>query len=279
MKKTIFLVSGIGLRPDLKLIKYWRRAPQILESLGYEVVVVDVDAFGALETNLEIIYQRISDYLSKNTDIKVECHVWGHSKGGLEVLNLLTKNTLNEKISSFVLLNPPIQGSAMARRILKSHSIIRKIVVFCANTTGFLMGDRYPDLETALKGLARDHRALLATGNNNLYVFQSSHAFRDLPWVWKPAALMAYGRGRNGDGIVEFQNLDGSNAKPIRINSVEMGRIMHSTFAGIPYFSGVNSEEFRNIWLELVDKVFNSKILNQYSSSIDIKNGKRSKHT
>lgn len=254
MRKVIFLVSGIGLRPDLKLVRYWRNVPEIIESLGYDVVVVDVDAFGTIESNLEIICETVSHYLSSNTEMKVECHIWGHSKGALEVLNLVTKDSLRKKISSFVLLNPPIQGAVMAKRLLNSYSIFRKAFVWCANTIGSLMGDRAPDLENALMGLAKDYRYLLTKQIDNIHIFQSNHAFNELPFVWKPAAIMAYGRSRTGDGIVEYQDLKGLNINLIEVNSIEINRIVHSSVAGIPYFSGLNPTEFRNLWTELLNK-------------------------
>jgi len=64
MNTLIVLISGTGLRSDLRFINYWGEAPDVLKRYGFEVLMIHPDAFGSISKNVEIIAGELSKVLT-----------------------------------------------------------------------------------------------------------------------------------------------------------------------------------------------------------------------
>jgi triacylglycerol lipase len=114
-KYPILLIHGIAFPDEFKGIKYFGRIPSILKEKGAEIFYGGTLAWGKIEENADILYNKIR-YLTEKLGYE-KINIIAHSKGGLDARYLFYKyrdTGISSKIASFSTINTPHRGAVFA---------------------------------------------------------------------------------------------------------------------------------------------------------------------
>ncbi len=153
----IILVHGIGLRDDLRMIKYWSKIPKVLEKNGAKVFLSNQDAFNTHVANATMLRDRVYEVLNQTHAKKV--NLIAHSKGGLESRYMISRLGMADKVASLTTLASPHRGSFMADTImswLNKHHLLNFVIKLITKYAN-LSGDKNPDVLNAAKNLTPDY--------------------------------------------------------------------------------------------------------------------------
>ncbi|MDD6302410.1 MAG: hypothetical protein PUA56_03750 [Bacillales bacterium] len=150
-KYPIILVHGIAIK-DLFFIKSFGQIDRILRIEGFKVYKSNVDSFGSIENNAEILKKEILEIMEKEKVDKV--NIIAHSKGGLDSKYMIVKLQMSQYIASFTTLCTPHYGSPIATNILRLPRWILKFIAFWFNFWYRIFGDKNPDALKVCEQLA-----------------------------------------------------------------------------------------------------------------------------
>lgn len=138
---TIF-VHGIFVK-DFGLIKAFGKLPKLLKKDGYQAYFSDVDSFGTIENNANILKEEIEKILRKTNSEKV--NIISHSKGGLDSRYMITKLDMEDKVVNLITIATPHYGSELADDIFKAPRFVLKTLNFFINLFSKIYGDNKPN--------------------------------------------------------------------------------------------------------------------------------------
>ena len=156
-KYPVILVHGLGLRDNIKAVKYWSGLPKILEKKGAQVFLANQDAFNSHIENAIKLRERILKILDKTKATKV--NLIAHSKGGLESRYMISKLGMANQVASLTTLASPHRGSFLADTViswLSNKGWLDNVINFINNYARFL-GDEKPDAFSAANNLTVRH--------------------------------------------------------------------------------------------------------------------------
>lgn len=146
----IVLIHGSGYRDNNK-IGYWGRIPAALREEGAQVYCSRQDAWGALETNVELLKDNILHALSDAGADKV--NLIAHSRGGIEARQVIHHPMLTGKIASLTTISTPHHGSRTMDALTKPPQWMHKFLSLFVNGWFRLWGDKHPDFFTRADSL------------------------------------------------------------------------------------------------------------------------------
>lgn len=138
----ILLVHGIGFR-DYRYFNYWGRIPKELVRNGAKVYYGHPEAWGTIETNGEILRDKIFQIIQETNCEKV--NIIAHSKGGLDSRYLISKLSMASCVASLTTINTPHRGSMLVDLLKRlPDSFYRKV---CERIDHYftILGDERPD--------------------------------------------------------------------------------------------------------------------------------------
>jgi triacylglycerol lipase len=117
LRYPIILVHGLGMRDDIKFIKYWGKIPETLEENGVAVFLSNQMAFHTIEFNAELLRERILEILKETNSTKI--NIIAHSKGGIEARYMISRLDMANKVASLTTLATPHRGSSLANWVFE----------------------------------------------------------------------------------------------------------------------------------------------------------------
>ena len=172
-KYPIILVHGIVIK-DIFFIKSFGRIDKNLRKNGYTVYKSNVDGFGTIENNAEILKKEIMEVIEKEKCEKV--NIIAHSKGGLDSKYMITNLGMEDKVASLTTLCTPHKGSPIASNILRLPNWMLKLIAFWLNFWYRIFGDKHPDSLTVCKQLAKKKDIEIETLNISDKVYCQSYS-------------------------------------------------------------------------------------------------------
>lgn len=148
-KYPIILAHGVFMKPRFfRVFSYIKK--QLVKS-GFSVYIADTDGVGSIENNAEFLSIQISEILEREKADKI--NIIAHSKGGLETIYMIENLAMAEKIASVTTICTPYRGSSVANWVNGIPRPLHSLFVFCADAFYKILGDKSPDLRTALNQL------------------------------------------------------------------------------------------------------------------------------
>lgn len=138
----LVLVHGSGYRDNGK-IGYWGRIPKALRSEGAQVFCSHQDAWGALETNTQMLMRTILAALEQTGAEKV--NLLAHSRGGIEARYAVRQPELAGKVASLTTISTPHHGSRTMDALCRPPQCLHKFLSLFVNAWFRLWGDKHPD--------------------------------------------------------------------------------------------------------------------------------------
>lgn len=149
-KYPIILVHGVMLK-DLWRLRAFGRIEQILRSEGNTTFTANHDGLGSIETNAAQLKDYILGVLDSTGADKV--NIIAHSKGGLDILEMIKSHNMGERVASVTFLSTPHKGSLIADKLYTLPRPIRGTLVFFLNFWYRIFGDKKPDALTVCRQL------------------------------------------------------------------------------------------------------------------------------
>lgn len=153
-KYPILMVHGVFFR-DYKLLNYWGRIPEELESNGATIFYGKQESALSVEDSAEQLADRIRQVLKRTGAEKV--NIVAHSKGGLDSRYAISKLGMDEYVASLTTINTPHRGCEFADYVL---SVIpesqQNAIANAYNSAAQKLGDDNPDFMAAVKDLTAE---------------------------------------------------------------------------------------------------------------------------
>ncbi len=260
MSILIVLVSGTGLRSDLRLLKYWGRVPGIIKRHGLEVLLLHPDAFGSISANVELMSGQLNEFLLHNRFDEV--HVFGHSRGGVEALYFMQQEYLAKSITSITMLHTPVTGHSKARKITSNDAVLTRLLYWLGNLLGRIQGDKHPDSKKLAIELGCNHLdKLFKDSKIKVYLLQSGLKHKELPFVWKILSGIFYPKSELGDGLIPYQVIGNQNVIEIPSKSIANQPLTHTSTIGVTKVAYFSKIDLKDVWDKLIHAVvFKSNI-------------------
>lgn len=169
----IILVHGIMLK-DIWKFKAFGRIENVMKDEGNEVFTSTHDGLGSIENNAEQIKIFIDDVLVRTNSKKV--NIVAHSKGGLDVLYMIDKLDVTDKIASVTFLSTPHKGSVIAEKLYGMPKLIKHFLAFWLNFWYRIFGDKKPDALTVCKQLKLSENGAVVLSENHRKIFMQSYS-------------------------------------------------------------------------------------------------------
>ncbi len=254
MKTLIVLISGTGLRSDLRLLRYWGKVPKMLRRYGFEVAMICPDSFGSISKNVETISGELNKVLKNNTF--KETHVFGHSRGGIEALYLTQDQSIAQFITSITMLNSPVTGHNKAKKVAASTSVATRFLYWFSNLLGRMQGDKHPDSKKLVIELSLNHMdRLFIETHVPVYLLQSELRYNELPFVWKIISRIFYPKSQLGDGLVPYQDIRKHNIIEIPSRSIADQPFTHTSPIAITKMGRLSKTDLNKVWENLINTV------------------------
>ena len=147
----IVLVHGVFFR-DWKLLNYWGRIPEELETNGAKVYYGNHESASPVSISADQLTRRIRQIVEKTGCEKV--NIIAHSKGGLDCRYALSECGAEKYVASLTTINSPHRGCEFADYLLKQVSpTVQRQIAETYNRTMRRLGDQNPDFMGAVKDL------------------------------------------------------------------------------------------------------------------------------
>lgn len=176
-KYPIILVHGIVIK-NFKHFRAFGKIEKELRQQGFIVYSSNIDGFGTVETNAEMLKQEIEEILLKEKVDKV--NIIGHSKGGLDSIYMIEHLGMSDKVATLTTLCTPHRGSIVASLILKWPRWITKFFAFWVDFWYRIFGDKHPNSHKVCEQLQKknDFEWLEFKSDSKIY-FQSFSSSMD----------------------------------------------------------------------------------------------------
>lgn len=150
-KYPILMVHGVFFR-DFKLLNYWGRIPEELETNGATIFYGNQESAASVAESGEQLADRIMEIMKKYGCDKV--NVIAHSKGGLDTRYAIDKYGMGDYIASLTTINTPHRGCEFADYLLdKIPENQQKAIASAYNSSLKKLGDDNPDFMKAVTDL------------------------------------------------------------------------------------------------------------------------------
>ena len=153
-KYPIVLIHGVFFR-DSKLLNYWGRIPNTLQSHGATIYYGQhQSALSVKESARELSY-RIKLIIERSGCEKV--NIIAHSKGGLDCRYAISEFGLAPYVASLTTINTPHRGCIFAEKLLSAvPEKVKNKVAKSYNSTLKMLGDENPDFLAAIEDLTAE---------------------------------------------------------------------------------------------------------------------------
>ena len=174
-KYPIILVHGIMLK-DIWRFKAFGNIERILKSQGNLTFTANHDGLGTIESNAAQLKEYINEIAEKHNAPRV--NIIAHSKGGLDILYMIDRLGMADKVASVTFLCTPHKGSVIAEKLYGLPRVIRSPLVFFLNTAYRVFGDKSPNaLEVCRQLRSNPHGVLdLERGHIKIDLGKDRHA-------------------------------------------------------------------------------------------------------
>jgi triacylglycerol lipase len=152
LKYPLVFVHGAGFRDRSFGINYWGRIPRYLQERGVAPYYGGTDAWGTIETNGELLKQRILEILAETGAEKV--NLLAHSRGGLECRYVISVLDMAPRVASLVTMSTPHRGAKAMNVALKFPVWMYRLVSFFVDLWSKILGDGMPDFFTGSRQLS-----------------------------------------------------------------------------------------------------------------------------
>lgn len=169
----IILVHGIMLK-DIWKFKAFGKIESVIRNEGNEVFTSTHDGLGSIENNAVQIKAFIDDVLCKTNSKKV--NIVAHSKGGLDVLYMIDKLDMCDKIASVTFLSTPHKGSVIAEKLYDMPKLVKSFLAFWLNFWYRIFGDKKPDALTVCQQLKLNEDGAVKLSENHRKIFMQSYS-------------------------------------------------------------------------------------------------------
>ena len=109
-KYPIILVHGIVIK-NFKHFRAFGKIEKELRQKGFIVYSSNIDGFGTIETNAQMLKEEILDILKKENVDKV--NIIAHSKGGLDSKYMIENLEMEENVATLTTLCTPHRGTIL----------------------------------------------------------------------------------------------------------------------------------------------------------------------
>lgn len=259
-KYPIVLIHGLGLRDNLKIIKYWSKIPQVLEQHGAEVYLSNQDAFNSCANNALQLRKTILEILKNTKSEKV--NLIAHSKGGLDARYMISKLVMADKVASLTTISTPHRGSFLADTVLTwlhSKNMLNAVIKF-VNGYAYLFGDKNPDALAAAQNLTTDYLVDFnaAVPNMKQVYYQSfgsvvSDNYPSLK-VRFQAKLIAKKEGDN-DSNVSIKSCKWGNFRAVVKNANQDFGVSHHAIIGMKFMSRHSNFDAETFIVKIVEEL------------------------
>ena len=141
-KYPIILVHGIVIK-NFKHFRAFGKIEKELRQKGFIVYSSNIDGFGTIETNAQMLKEEILDILKKENVDKV--NIIAHSKGGLDSKYMIENLGMEENVATLTTLCTPHRGSIVASLIMKWPRWLTKFIAFWIDFWYRIFGDKHPN--------------------------------------------------------------------------------------------------------------------------------------
>ncbi len=183
-KYPLVLIHGAGFR-DLKWPVYWGRIPSVLEAQGATIYYGLQDCWASIETNAQVIAERIDEILAESGSEKV--NIIAHSKGGLDARMAASSCGCGSKIASITTIATPHHGSKTIDKLFAIPRPLWNIAAFAVNNWIRIVGDKKPDFLKLCEDFTTEKMRIFNNNNPDVpgVYYQSfacvmSHPFSDI---------------------------------------------------------------------------------------------------
>ena len=146
----IVLVHGVVLK-DVWCFKSFGKIESVLKKQGFSVFSSRHDGLGGIESNAAQIKAYVEKTLALTGADRV--NVVCHSKGGLDILYMIDRLGMGDKIASLTFISTPHRGSVFARVLYDLPTVLRAPLVVAFNLFYRVLGDEQPDALTVCRQL------------------------------------------------------------------------------------------------------------------------------
>ncbi len=248
LKFPVILVHGLGLRDDMKLVKYWGKIPEKLKKNGIQVFLSNQLAFHTIEFNAILIKNRINQILNESGSEKI--NIIAHSKGGIESRYMISKLDMSGKVASLTTISSPHRGSSLADLVLEKTAK-KKVFKFSEKIIKAIaewQGDNSPEIIPAFKQMTL---AAMADFNKKITdvpeVYYQSYGgiVSGKPygrWTDFKTKIIQEREGIN-DGVVSQYSFEWSNFKGVVMSDSGKG-VSHHEIIGMTSLSDFDAPAF-----------------------------------
>ncbi|PNV59678.1 alpha/beta hydrolase [Clostridium sp. chh4-2] len=145
-KYPLLLVHGVGFR-DFHYFNYWGRIPRELVRNGAKVYYGHQEAWGTVESNGEILKEKILEILEETGCEKV--NIIAHSKGGLDSRYVISGLKMAPYIASLTTINTPHRGSKLVDFLKKLPDKVYRTICGMIDKYFGRLGDVKPNAYVA----------------------------------------------------------------------------------------------------------------------------------
>lgn len=167
-KYPIILVHGIVIK-NFKHFRAFGKIEKELRQKGFIVYSSNIDGFGTIETNAQMLKEEILDILKKENVDKV--NIIAHSKGGLDSKYMIENLGMEENVATLTTLCTPHRGSIVASLIMKWPRWLTKFIAFWIDFWYRIFGDKHPNSHKVCEQLQkkRDYEWLELDVHHKIY--------------------------------------------------------------------------------------------------------------
>jgi triacylglycerol lipase len=248
----IVLVHGIVAHDREGLIHFWGRIPETLEAQGVKVFFGNTDAWGAIDSNAEILKTTIDTILQETGSAKV--NIIAHSKGGVDSRYLIWRYGYGDKVASLTTISTPHHGAEIADVLYGKEIVHTSIAQKAFSIFGELYGDKKPDLLSVGYELTTEKMKEFneTVGMDSQVYYQSLYTtmknrMDDVMFFYSYQYIK--GIAGNNDGIVSEHSAQwGPNVRKIS------GRISHAEILDVKKRK-ISGLDIPNIYITIVNEL------------------------
>ena len=145
-KYPLLLAHGVGFR-DFHYFNYWGRIPRELVHNGAKVYYGHQEAWGTVESNGEILKEKILEIVEETGCEKV--NIIAHSKGGLDSRYVISGLKMATYIASLTTINTPHRGSMLVDFLKKLPDQVYRMICGMIDKYFGRLGDVNPNAYVA----------------------------------------------------------------------------------------------------------------------------------
>jgi triacylglycerol lipase len=224
-KYPILMVHGTGFR-DSKYHDYWGRIPKALEDEGATIFYGEQDGWGSIETNAQMLKDRITELLASTGYEKV--NIIAHSKGGMDARYAISSLDMAEYVASLTTISTLHHGSKAIDLACSLPQWMLRLAALISDPWLRARGDKKPDFYRTIHQFTTASMAEFNRENRDAesvyyqsYATVMKNSFSDMV-LFLPHMLVHMIEGES-DGLVTPHSATWTNFKGILRGSTRRG--------------------------------------------------------